>query len=125
MGETTDVRVMLDQDYSGYVVDENGNSTGEVVDWNMIYDQSLMVTLPERGLKLFSNFRYSVDPRVPEKDYPSLKTGSYEQFLSVCSETMVGFVIHEEDRRNVQCFMGKQEKPLVSTAKINETELYA
>ena len=69
---------MLDQDTSGYIVDEQGESTGEELHWDMMYDQAMIVTIPSRNLKLMANFRYSVDPRVPEDLYPKLSTTNLE-----------------------------------------------
>ena len=76
------------------MLDANGNPTGETADWNMIYDQAMYLDLPHRGMEGIANFRYSVDPRVPSDQYDILETGSYEFFISRCSEIMVGVFMH-------------------------------
>ena len=72
-----------------------------------------------------ANFRYSVDPRVNQQDYSLLEVGTYEAFISKCSETMVGVVIHNESGREVQCAIGYQTVPLLDHAHVKETDEYA
>lgn len=106
LGETDDIKILLNQDFTAEVLDAHGKKTGEKADWNMIYDQAMYVTLPSRKMMLMANFRYSVDPRVPESDYHLLVSGAYQMFTSKCSETMVGVVVHDDSGRDVQCYIG-------------------
>ena len=91
----------------------------------MIYDQAMFVNLPTRGIQILANFRYSVDERVPEEEYLNLEVGTYEAFISRCSETMVGIVIHNESGREINCSVGYQQLPLLNHATVHETDEYA
>lgn len=65
-----------------------GDETGEVGNWTNVYDQSIIVNLPERdNAKYTANMRYVLKEGQSDQ---GLGTGSYEAFDSVCSETMVG-----------------------------------
>ena len=50
-----------------------------------MYDQAMLVNLPDHNL--MANFRYNVNT---SKSWSSLQTGDYDDFKSVCSETMAG-----------------------------------
>lgn len=119
---------MLNQDYTGEVLDANDVPTGEKIDWNMIYDQSLYVTLPESQRQIFANFRYSVDPRIAERDWHLLQSGTYEAFISRCSETMVGFLMADGVNDQIQCTVGYQVAPTLGPEEQSlfvETDTYA
>ena len=95
-----------------------------MADWNMIYDQAMVVNVPTRGLQFIANFRYSVDPRIDPSQYHLLETGTYEAFISKCTETMVGVVMHDGDKSAIQCYIGYQERPFLNV-KIEENEEFA
>ena len=110
MGSNTEVvKVKLNQDFSAEILNSDGSSTGEKADWNMIYDQAMFVNLPSRNIQMLANFKYTVDPRVPEEAYHMLQTGTYEAFKSKCTETMVGVVMNNDTGKEVQCYVGYQE----------------
>ena len=72
-----------------------GQETGEVGKWTVVYDQAIVVELPgKHHAKYTANLRYSVKPSVSESRYDSLKCGSYESFNSRCDETMVGMKLN-------------------------------
>ena len=50
-----------------------------------MYDQAMLINLPED--KIMANFRYNVHT---SKSWTALQTGDYDDFKSVCSETMAG-----------------------------------
>ena len=93
-------------------------------DWNMIYDQAIYVNVPGMGMQFMANFRYSVDRRVPAEDYHILETGTYEAFLSRCSETMVGVALHDDPEHRIQCWVGYQEVPFTN-GQVQENDLFA
>lgn len=96
----------LNQDYTVDILDEHYKPTGAKGDWTMIYDQALYITLPTLKKQIYANFRYSVDPRIQKKDYHILQTGSYEAFISNCSETMVGVYMTDDVTNKIQCTIG-------------------
>ena len=49
LGQTENLKIQLNQDYSALVLDDNGRSTGIEADWNMIYDQAIYVNIPDLG----------------------------------------------------------------------------
>ena len=53
--------------------------------WTMMYDQAMLINLPEDNI--MANFRYNVHT---SKSWSALQTGDYDDFKSVCSETMAG-----------------------------------
>jgi len=53
--------------------------------WTMMYDQAMLINLPEDNI--MANFRYNVHT---SKSWSALQTGDYDEFKSVCSETMAG-----------------------------------
>ena len=113
-GETRQVHLLLDRDFKAMVLNgPEGNPTGEVGDWTMIYDQGLVVELPSRKAKYAANFRYSLKPSVTPDKYDSLKCSSYESFDSVCDQTMVGVKFGTDDKA-VQCWLGYQNRPLTT-----------
>ena len=84
--------------------------TGERGTWTLIYDQSIVVSLPDtHKAKYVANLRYSLKDGVDANQYDSLKCGSYEAFDSTCTETMVGVKFNED--KMVQCWTGRQTSP--------------
>lgn len=54
--------MLLDADYSVKVLDgPEGTPTGEVGNWTMVYDQNMIIELPDRdNAKYTANFRYVI-----------------------------------------------------------------
>ena len=109
-GQTQQLNLLLDKDYSVKVLNQNGQPTGQSGSWSVVYDQAIVVELP-RG-KFMANMRYNLKPNVQASQYDSLNTGSYNQFDSVCDETMVGVAFGSE--KQVQCWVGYQTQPLTT-----------
>jgi len=110
-GDVSKLFLKLNKDFTVSVLESaQGQPTGEVGHWTFVYDQSMIVELPQRKAKYVANFRYSLKDGVLPDQYDKLKTGSYEAFDSNCSETMVGVKLGVEDKR-VQCWVGYQTQP--------------
>jgi hypothetical protein len=89
-----------------------------------VYDQSFIIEL-ENGLRFLTNFKYALVPEVskdPVHDSFSklvdLKTGDYNKFISLCDQTMIGFVqtmpsivnkSYSMTEHQMQCFYAKQK----------------
>ena len=56
----------------------------------MMYDQAMLIFLPE--VDIMANFRYNVHST---KSWTSLQTGDYDDFMSICGETMAGVARHK------------------------------
>lgn len=123
-GETTEIHLELKPDFTVEVLaTEEGAHTGEVGSWSPVYDQSLVVTLPERNSKLTANWRYHLKDVVKPQHYDQLKTGTYEAFDSICSETMVGVkLVHGE---GIECWVGKQTSPATTKVAYEEHDFSA
>ena len=115
--------MLLDHDFSVKVLDgPMGNPTNEKGNWTMVYDQNIVIELKERdGAKYTANFRYNIKEGSKSRA-SSLTTGSFDDFDSVCSETMVGLKLTES--KFSQCWYGKQDKKL-SNKVAEETDLAA
>ena len=67
-----------------------------------MYDQAMLINLPEHNI--MANFRYNVNT---SKSWSALQTGDYDDFRSVCSETMAGVQRNKENGK-FQCLHGKK-----------------
>ena len=99
-----------------------GDPTDETGNWTMVYDQNIVIELKERdGAKYTANFRYNIKEGSKSRA-TSLTTGSFDDFDSVCSETMVGLKLTES--KYSQCWYGKQDERLTDQVA-EETKLAA
>ena len=91
-GQTSELNLLLEADFSVKVLDSaQGYPTGEVGNWTMIYDQAIVVDLPQlQKAKYQANLRYSLKPETQPDQYDELKVKSFEFFDSRCDERMVG-----------------------------------
>ena len=104
-GHTSELYLLLNADYTVSVLNEDkGAPTGEIGTWTNVYDQSVVVNLPNRGATYTANFRYSLKPEIQASQYDGLKCGSYEAFTSHCDETMVGIKFNSD--KMIQCWVG-------------------
>lgn len=84
----------------------------------MVYNQNIVIKLPERDDATYTaNFRYNIKPESKDRA-SSLTTNSFNDFDSVCSETMVGLKL--TDSKFSQCWFGRQDEPL--TDEVVEVE---
>ena len=117
-GHTSELYLLLNADYSVDVLDScQGNATGEKGNWTVVYDQAIVVELPNRynegkSVKFTANMRYSLKPEIEQSQYDDLTTGAYEAFNSRCTETMVGFKFNED--KMIQCWVGYQTAALTN-----------
>lgn len=120
-GEVSDLFLDLRADYGVDVLStDKGAKTGETGTWTVVYDQAIIVELPERGAKFTANMRYSLKEKVTPSQFDGLKCGSYEAFDSVCDETMVGIKFNSDQM--IQCWVGYQTKA-ATQEKPEESEL--
>lgn len=105
-GTTSELYLLLEADFTAKVLDSaQGGFTGEVGTWTLVYDQAIVVDLPQRHkAKYTANFRYSLKKGVHASQYDQMKCGSYEFFDSNCEETMVGVKFNDDNM--VQCWVG-------------------
>lgn len=84
------------------VEDLKGNVVGS---WTMVYDEGFEFT--HKGYKFFAFFKYMLrKPDDNKGDPPPVE--SIDQYLSVCSETLIGWY-HDEKLEKWGCFVAKQE----------------
>ena len=121
-GHTSELYLLLNADYTVDVLKtDKGEATGEKGTWTLIYDQSVVVTLPDRHKAVYqANLRYSLKPEIQPHQYDGLKAQSYEAFNSRCDETMVGVKFNKDSM--IQCWVGYQTQPLTTT-KATENSL--
>jgi len=80
----------------------------------------MVIDLPERdNAQYTANYRYVLKDSYTG-DVNGLRTGSYESFDSVCTETMVGMKLTQSGF--TQCWYGQQDKPL-NTEQAEENDL--
>ena len=109
-GETSDLHLVLLGDNSVQVLDApEGNPTGELGTWTMIYDQSILLELPDRGDEgstFMANWRYTIKAEIEsQRNYNHLTTGSYEAFDSDCGQTLVGVKMWKSGEDSmIQCW---------------------
>ena len=65
-GETSELYLLLDRDYSVQVLQSaEGEPTGEVGNWSVVYDQAIVVELTSgHKAKYQANLRYSLKPEI-------------------------------------------------------------
>ena len=107
-GTTEDIHFALNADFTANVLDSaDGEPTGVVGHWTVVYDQGLVVELPNEA-KFIANFRYNLkDENMDPTQYKTLGTGDYDKFTPKCSETMVGIKQLKNEAKELQCFVGK------------------
>lgn len=67
-GNSSELYLLLEADYKVKVLDSaQGNPTGEVGDWSVIYDQGIVVELPgKHQAKYAANFAYRLKEEIQE-----------------------------------------------------------
>lgn len=70
-----------------------------------MYDQAL--TIFNEKKRWMANFRYEVNSN---KGWETLSTGDYDEFDSVCRQTMVG-IVQDRDTKEFHCMKGKKISP--------------
>ena len=65
-GHTSELYLLLNADYTVDVLRaDKGEPTGEKGTWTLIYDQAIVVDLPDRHkAKYTANMRYSIKPEI-------------------------------------------------------------